>query len=152
MSFVPSLLLAQQSDLTVERIYTAPSLSGQILRDTVWSPDGKWLTYLGSDTTAGNDDEGPAIWAVDAATGKRQVLIDAAHLRTVLLPAASRGQQTGLGRITPPRYAWAPDARAILFISAKELFWYELAAKTSKQLVAAPPGGARAAAHEDEDG
>ena len=151
MSFVPSPLLAQQSDLTVDRIYTAPSLSGQILRDTVWSPDGKWLTYLGSDTTAGNDDGGPAIWAVDAATGKRQVLIDAAHLRTVLLPAASRGQQTGLGRITPPRYAWAPNARAILFISAKELFWYELAGKTSKQLVAAPPGGARAAAHEDDD-
>jgi dipeptidyl-peptidase 4 len=151
MSFAPPPLLAQQSDLTVERIYSAPSLSGQILRDTVWSPDGKWLTYLGSDTTAGNEDGGPAIWAVDAATGKRQVLIDAAHLRTVLLPAASRGQQTGLGRITPPRYAWAPDARAILFISAKELFWYELAGKTSKQLIAATPGATRTRGQEDDD-
>ena len=56
----------------------------------------------------------------------------------VLLPAASRGQQTGLGRITPPRYLWSPDARALLFISARELFWYDLAGK-ARQLVAAPP-------------
>lgn len=35
-----------RSQLTVERIYSAPSLSGRILRDTVWSPDGKLLTYL----------------------------------------------------------------------------------------------------------
>src|SRR5579862_3705167 len=51
------------NQLTVERIYSVPSLSGRILRDTVWSPDGKLLTYL--------DDNGgrPEIWAVDAATG-----------------------------------------------------------------------------------
>ncbi len=126
-------LQAQQSSLTVERIYAPPSLSGETLRDTVWSPDGKMFTYLGTDS-----DGGAAIWAVDAATGNRHVLVDAAHLRDVLLPAASRGQQTGLGRITPPRYLWSPDARALLFISARELFWYDLAGKT-RQLVAAPP-------------
>ena len=132
-------LHAQQSSLTVERIYSPPSLSGETLRDTVWSPDGKMLTYLGTDTDGG---VGPAIWAVDAATGDRHVLVDAAHLREVLLPAASRGQQTGLGRITPPRYLWAPDSRALLFISARELFWYDLAGK-ARQLVAAPPNAAR---------
>src|SRR5581483_1998928 len=63
---------AQQSgetdnQLTVERIYSAPSLSGRILRDTVWSPDGKLLTYLN------NASGGPEISAVDAATGQRQV-------------------------------------------------------------------------------
>ena len=131
-------LHAQQSPLTVERIYSAPSLSGETLRDTMWSPDGKMLTYLGSDTDGG----GPAIWAVDSATGDRHVLVDAAHLRDVLLPAASRGQQTGLGRITPPRYLWAPDSRALLFISARELFWYELAGK-ARQLVAAPRNATR---------
>ncbi len=85
-----------QNQLTVERIYSAPSLSGRTLRDTVWSPDGKLLTYL-DDNAAG-----PEIWAVDAATAQRRVLVDAQHLRDVLLPPASRGQQTGLGRLTPP--------------------------------------------------
>src|SRR5438445_769535 len=62
---------SRQSPLTVERIYSAPSLSGRPLRETMWSPDGKLLTYL--DDNAGE----PEIWAVDAAAGQRHVLIDA---------------------------------------------------------------------------
>src|SRR4029077_16992822 len=50
----------RQNQLTVERIYSAPSLSGRPLRDTMWSPDGKLLTYL--DDNAGK----PEIWAVEA--------------------------------------------------------------------------------------
>lgn len=118
-----------QSQLTVERIYSAPSLSGRPLRDTMWSLDGKLLTYL--DENAGQ----PEIWAVDAASGQRRVLVDAQHLRDVLLPAASRGQQTGLGRVTPPRYLWAPGGQALLFISAKELFWYDLKSGSAKKLL-----------------
>jgi len=109
---------ARQNQLTVERIYSAPSLSGRPLRDTMWSPDGKLLTYLDENA------DGPEIWAVDAANGQRHVLVDARHLRDVLLPAASRGQQTGLGRVTPPRYLWAPGGQALLFISAKDCLLY----------------------------
>jgi hypothetical protein len=90
--------------LTVERIYGQPSLNGEILRGRAWSPDGKLLAYLGSDAQTGEQE----IWVVDASTGRRRALIDAQHLRQILLPPASRGQQTGLGRITPPRYLWAP--------------------------------------------
>src|SRR5580704_12549059 len=68
---------APARQLTVERIYSAPSLSGQILRDTVWSPDGKWLTYL----SRSGDAAGPQIWAVDANSGQRHVLVDNDHLR-----------------------------------------------------------------------
>src|ERR1700719_2211690 len=118
-----------QNQLTVQRIYSAPSLSGRTLRDTVWSPDGKLLTYL-DDNAAG-----PEIWAVDAATGQKRVLVDAQHLRDVLLPAASRGQTTGLGRVEPPRYLWAPGGQALLFISAKEPFWYDLKTESAKKLL-----------------
>ena len=120
--------------LTVERIYSYPSLSGRILRDTVWSPDGKLLTYLSDETDPG----GPQIWAVDAATGQRRVLVDNQHLRNILLPPASRGQTTGLGRLTPAQYLWSPDGKALLFISAQELFWYDLASANL-----APPGRGR---------
>ena len=119
-----------QNQLTVQRIYSAPSLSGRTLRDTIWSPDGKLLTYLDENA------DGPEIWAIDAATAQKRVLVDAQHLRDVLLPPASRGQQTGLGRLTPPRYMWAPDGQALLFVSAKELFWYELKTRSSKKLLA----------------
>ena len=132
--------LAQQPrDLTVERIYGGPSLSGQVLRDTRWSPDGKWLSYL-----TGNG-ERTEIWVVDAATGERRVLVDAAHLRDVLLPPASRGQQTGLGRLTPSQYRWAPDSQALLFIGAQQLAWYDLKSQTSRHLLAAPAAPAASA-------
>jgi dipeptidyl-peptidase 4 len=134
-----------QSQLTVERIYSAPSLSGRPLRDTTWSPDGKLLSYL--DENAGQ----PEIWAVDAASGQRRVLVDAQHLRDVLLPAASRGQQTGLGRVTPPRYQWAPDGQALLFISAKELFWYDLKSGSAKKLLGENKGKGSAGEAADID-
>jgi dipeptidyl-peptidase-4 len=118
-----------QNQLTVERIYSAPSLSGRILRDTVWSPDGKLLTYL--DNGGGR----PEIWAVDAATGQRHVLVDAGRLRDVLLPPESRGQQTGLGRLSPSRYVWSPDSQALVLISARQLFWYDLKSQSAKRLV-----------------
>lgn len=119
----------RQNQLTVERIYSPPSLSGRPLRDTMWSPDGKLLTYL-DDGAAG-----PEIWAVDSSNGQRHVLVDARHLRDVLLPPASRGQQTGLGRVEAPRYLWAPGGQALLFISAKELFWYDLKSGSAKKLI-----------------
>src|ERR1700723_24242 len=92
--------------LTVERIYSYPSLSGRTLHDTIWSPDGKLLTYLSDETDPG----GPQIWAVDANDGQRRVLVDNKHLRSILLPPASRGQTTGLGRLTPAQYVWSPDS------------------------------------------
>ena len=111
-------------DLTVQRIYSAPGLGGARLGDAIWSPDGKWLSYLAQTEIRG----------VDASTGRRQTLVDADRLRNVLLPAASRGQQTGLGRVAPSRYLWSPDSRALLFVSAEELFWYDLKSQTSKQI------------------
>jgi dipeptidyl-peptidase-4 len=121
----------QQSprDLTVERIYSPPSLSGQVLRDSRWSPDGKLLSYLNGN---GPNTE---IWVVDSATGERRVLVEAAKMRDVLLPPASRGQQTGLGRLAPSQYRWAPDSQALLFIGAQQLAWYDLKTGSSRHLL-----------------
>lgn len=137
--------LAQQppSDLTVERIYRLPSLSGQLMRDTHWSPDGKWLSYLDG---IGDRTE---IWVMNADSGERHTLVDAAHLRNVLLPPASRGQQTGLGRLTPSQYRWAPDSQALLFIGANQLAWYDLKSQTSRHLLPTPPADADAPTLDD---
>jgi dipeptidyl-peptidase 4 len=139
-ALLPQPARAQQParSLTVERIYSAPSLSGQLLRDPRWSPDGKWLSYL-----AGAGDRAE-IWVVDASSGERRVLVDAAHLRDVLLPPASRGQQTGLGRLTPSQYRWAPDSQALLFIGAEQLAWYDLKSQSARHLLPTPSSTASA--------
>jgi dipeptidyl-peptidase 4 len=132
MASAPAAQIApNRNELTIERIYSEPSLSGRTLRDAIWSPDGKLLTYLDEAARGG-----PEIWAIDAASGSRRVLVDGRHLRDILLPPASRGQQTGLGRLAAARYLWAPNGQALLFISEKELFWYELKTQSSKKLLA----------------
>jgi dipeptidyl-peptidase 4 len=138
---------APAQQLTVERIYGAPSLGGEIIRDTEWSPDGKSLAYLGRDADNGEQE----IIAVDAASGRKRVLVEGQQLRQVLLPPASRGQQTGLGRITPPQFLWAPNSQALLFISAEQLFWYDLQTKTSHKLLATSVGAPENAADEIDD-
>ena len=124
--------------LTVERIYGAPSLAGLPLTDLAWSPDGSQLTYL-QDGDEADDGARAEMWIVDAATGKRTVLLDQNHLAKLLGPAPSRGQQTGLGRLTPPSYFWAPDGKSLLFASSSELVWYDIATQASRILVLAKP-------------
>jgi dipeptidyl-peptidase-4 len=124
--------------MTVERIYGAPSLAGLPLTDLAWSPDGSQLTYL-QDGDEADDGARAEMWIVDAATGRRTVLLDQDHLAKLLGPATSRGQQTGLGRLTPPSYFWAPDGKSLLFASSSELVWYDIATQASRILVLAKP-------------
>src|SRR5215469_9663525 len=106
-------LLAQQSatkQLTVERIYNAPSLSGYQLDGIEWSPDGKRVSYFQGDGRGGR-----ALWAMDAASGKSAVLVKADTLRAAF-PAekTSAIQSTGLGRIDAATYFWSPDGNSLL--------------------------------------
>jgi dipeptidyl-peptidase-4 len=138
--------------LTVERIYGQPSLSGNLTQGLGWSPDGKVLSYLrrmGEGTEAKTE-----LWTLDLATGERRVLVEAEKLQSFLLPGTGgQRQQTGLGRIPPPRYLWASSSDALLFVSERELDWYDLKTKTGKKLIAAsesesvqrPPTGPAAA-------
>jgi len=105
--------------LTVERIYGDPSLSGSLTDGVEWSPDGKLLSYFhrtGAGAEAGTD-----IWVLDVATGERRLLVDSEKLQKLLPPAAppppGKAQQTGLGRVAPQKYSWAPGGNALLFVS-----------------------------------
>ncbi|MGH9731594.1 MAG: hypothetical protein ACRD4A_07820, partial [Candidatus Acidiferrales bacterium] len=80
-------------DLTVERIYSAPSLSGETLRGVAWASDGKHLGYF---RPAG---DGMDLMVIDAATGQNHILVSAKKL-TALMPPPKRqvAQRTGFGR------------------------------------------------------
>jgi len=119
--------------ITVERIYGQPSLSGTLTSGLEWSPDGKLLSYF--HRTGEGPEAKTDISVIDVSTGERRVLVDADKLKSLLAPAAQpRGQQTGLGRITPQRYFWAPGSDALLFVSQGELYWFSLKTQTGKRL------------------
>jgi dipeptidyl-peptidase 4 len=120
--------------LTVERIWGQPSLSGSLTSGVQWSPDGKRLSYFhrtGEGREAQNE-----LWVLDVATGERRALVPAAKLEQMTPPRPSApAQRTGLGRIVPQRYRWAPDGAALLFVARGHLYWYDIAAGTSRALV-----------------
>ena len=104
-------------ELTVDRIFSAPSLSGHLNSGLTWTPDGKRLSYV--ETAGTGKDARRELWVVDPATGQRSVLVPGDKWDAALTnPAAANTQATGLGRHAPPLYQWAPSGEAILFQGA----------------------------------
>ena len=121
-------------ELTVDRIFRAPSLSGHLNPGLTWMPDGKRLSYV--ETVGTGKDARRELWVVDAATGQRSVLVPADKWDAALTnPSAANTQATGLGRHAPPLYQWAPSGEAILFQGANSLAWYDLKSQSSRVLV-----------------
>jgi dipeptidyl-peptidase-4 len=119
--------------LTVERIYSPPNLNGSIERGIAWSPDGKRFAYFHS---SGGKDAVTELWAMDAATGKSSVLVDAKLLESLLEPPKQRATQaTGLGRAVPQDYQWAAGGSALLFVSDTQLVWLDLKSMSPNRLV-----------------
>ena len=125
---------AQPGELSVDRIYGQPSLSGRLTRGIAWSPDGKRLTFL--DTKGTGADAKTALWALDSATGERSILIPADKLDSIFpAPATNQSQATGAGRHAPAQYQWAPDGDALLFEGPNALAWFDLKTQSGRVLV-----------------
>ena len=121
--------------LTVQRLYSSPSLSGALTRGIEWSPDSKEISYLQNDTAGEKE-----LWTMDAATGARKVLVKAETMAAVTQPEKTKATQaTGLGRIEPENYQWAPHGDALLFIGSSNLVLLDLKTMTPKTLLS---GGA----------
>lgn len=120
--------------LTVDRIYSEPSLSGHLTRGIAWTPDAKQISFFESRATgkAGKTE----LWAVDVASGQRRVILSAEKLEAVLPADAEQATQaTGLGRHAPAEYQWAPGGGALLFQGATSLAWFDLKTQASRGLV-----------------
>src|SRR6266850_3621509 len=80
--------------LTVERIYSMPSLSGRLTRGLTWTP-GKQLSYF--ETKEAGKEAKTELWAMDAASGERRLLVAADKLESILPADSSKPTQaTGL--------------------------------------------------------
>jgi len=120
--------------LTVERIYSQPSLSGRLTPGLTWTPDGKQVSYF--ETKGSGRDAKTELWAMDAASGERRLLVAADKLEAILPADISRPTQaTGLGRRAPSQYQWAPDGTGILLQSPTALAWLDVKSQTGRTLV-----------------
>ncbi len=143
---LPSLAAAQQTvaaaggkALTIERIYSQPSLSGRLTRGLAWTPDGKRLSYF--ETKGSGKEAKTELWVIDAASGERRLLVAADKLESILPVDTSRPMQaTGLGRRAPSQYQWAPDGAGILFEGPTALAWLDVKSQIGRTLVPGKAG------------
>ena len=120
--------------LTVERIYSQPSLSGRLTRGLAWTPDSNQLSYF--ETNGSGREAKTELWVMDASSGERRLFIGADKLESILPADSSKPTQaTGLGRRAPAQYQWAPDGAGILFQGPSALAWFDLKSQTARTLV-----------------
>src|SRR5438445_194432 len=99
---------ASSKPLTVDRIYSEPSLSGRLTRGIAWTPDSKQISFFESNATGKTGKT--ELWAVDVASGQRRVLLSAEKLESVYPEELE---------ITTA-YWWAPDSSAIAYFEMNE--------------------------------
>jgi dipeptidyl-peptidase 4 len=131
--YSPATDTGQPGQLTVERIYSQPSLSGSLTRGLVWSPDGRQLSFL--ETNGAGREAKTELWSMDPATGKRTLLVPADKLEGVLPAPTTQTQATGAGRHAPLQYQWAPGSDALFFVGGESLAWLDLKSQTSRVLI-----------------
>jgi len=115
---------AQPADLTLERIFDAPALSGPTLRRAELAPAGDRVTFLRGRAEA---PETLDLWQFDIETGSTEVLVssDALLAGPVNLSAeeeARRERQRIAAFSGIVDYRWADNGRALLFPLGGDVF------------------------------
>lgn len=104
------------TDLSLERLYQSPSLSGASPRSLRYSPDGKLLTFLKP-----REDEAARLdlWAFDVATGEASLLVDSKILEPEEVELseqekALRERQRTAGQRGILRYQWGSSDKILI--------------------------------------
>jgi dipeptidyl-peptidase 4 len=119
---------ARAGDLTLERLFAAPDLSGPTLRGVRISPDGRLIAYL----RARDDDKDRFdLWAYDVRAARHRLLVDSRTLAGAdrALSAeeeARRERQRTSAYSGIVEYSFAPDSRQLLIPLNGDLYVYDL--------------------------
>lgn len=103
------------ADLTLDRVFASPSLSGPTPRVVKLSPDGKYATLL---KPRPDDKDRYDLWAVEVATAKSRMLVDSTKLGSGAALSETEKmnrERQRIGNITGiVSYDWAPDSQHLL--------------------------------------
>ena len=116
-----------QKNLTIERIFASPPISGPTPRLLKLSPDGR---YAGLLLPRSEDRERYDLWAMDTSTGAKRMLVDSSKLGGGEISEAEkmrreRARVGGTKGIV--EYEWAPDGKSILTPVDGDLYLVDVA-------------------------
>ena len=87
-----------QQELTLERLFASPSLSGASPRGVKLSPDGSLLTML---RNRADDRQRYDLWALDTATGQWRMLVDSEKVGSGAAISEAEKMQRERARVIP---------------------------------------------------
>jgi len=117
------------ADLTIDRLFDAPALSGPSIVELQISPDGSRVTYLQG---RADDKDRLDLWEYGIHDRQARVLVDS----TVLEPIHGKLSDEELNRRERQRtaalsgileYSFAPSGQALLFPLGGNIYYYDLA-------------------------
>lgn len=124
---------AQNTQLSIERVFASPSLSGAVPRGVKLSPDGRWLTVL---RNRPDDRERYDLWGYDRTAKTWRMLVDSAALSGGRELSEAEKMQRERQRIGDLKgvvtYTWRDDSGAILVPLDGELFLVTLDGRSEK--------------------
>lgn len=135
--------LAMTDTLTIERLYSAPDLSGPGLRGLRFSPDARRVTFV---RAAADDKDRYDLWEFDPGAKRARLLVDS----RVLVPdegplsaeeEARRERQRTSALRGIVDYEFSGDGTALLFPLGGDLYHYDLnapAARAARRLTDTP--------------
>jgi dipeptidyl-peptidase-4 len=121
--------------LSIERIYSSPSLNGQTPKSLKLSPDGNRVTYLQGKKDNLNTYD---LWEYNLASQENKLLVDSQDLfsGTEILSDEEKARRErqriyGFGIM---EYKFSSDGNALLFPLNGDIYYYNLTTKTAKRL------------------
>ena len=112
--FFCSPLAAGTKKLTVQRLYSEPSLSGHYLRGAVWLPDGSGFTYLRKNPISKKFD----LWKYSVKKKNRTLFLNLETFEKKLQQAAPDSMKQKV-HLSFRRIQWLPDGRRLLVFLPK---------------------------------
>ncbi|AVJ55479.1 S9 family peptidase [Idiomarina sp. OT37-5b] len=126
---------AAAEQLTIERIFSAPALSGESIRALRFAPDGQSLTYLkGRDDDASRYD----LWQYQIDSGEHRLLVNSDSLysgpENLSDEEKARRERLRLSGSGIVSYQWSAQSDALLFPLNGDVYYYDLAQGKARQI------------------
>jgi dipeptidyl-peptidase 4 len=127
--------LAYADNLTIERIFSDPKLSGKSPRALEFSPDGTRVTYL-----QGREDDYDRydLWEYHIADNANRVLVDSDSLHkgeeNLSDEEKARRERQRIFGSGIMEYTWSEDGKSLLFPLAGDVFYHDISKASAQRL------------------
>ncbi len=125
----------KNKQLTIERIYSSPSLNGQTPKSLTFSPDGSRVTYL---KNKADDLYRYDLWEYNLISQKNSLLVDSedifSGIENLSDEEKARRERQRIHGVGIMEYQFSPDGSALLFPLNGDIYYYQLANQTTKRL------------------